>query len=166
MESYPRTQACRAGSYRVYYWNLNHLTMNTQDKEECLACEVEETGGIIHLELHTCKKAQELKDMIVPTPPQDLQNTFREEEDKRFDEFCVVNKMVWINSAWHIDFLKAKQFLHDSHKRLVEKLKSDIVDSKYGICSAHKKWTENCATCDYMTINIADLFSIINQTLK
>jgi hypothetical protein len=33
MESYPRTQACRAGSYRVYYWNLNHLTMNPQDKD-------------------------------------------------------------------------------------------------------------------------------------
>jgi hypothetical protein len=89
-------------------------------------------------------------------------NTFRNSEDKRFDETFDTTKTVGSNHFSISTGMELKSFLHDSQRRLVEKLVGElriIRDEKYPI--------ENISTA-YARIHIPlveRIIALINQTL-
>lgn len=104
-------------------------------------------------------------------------NTFREEEDKRFDELNIhisppvslateeVREKLKYFMPMAFDLLKPslKSFLHDSHKRLCEKLVGELKGLKQ-VCACDN--LENEVRSEDGNIRLSDVISLINQTLK
>jgi len=132
--------------------------MNPQDKEETLLCD----GG---KECRcTCHQTDYPLPKDFPTPLQDLHNTFRESEDKRFDELL---KEIRFRDTTTFEEVPAniqlKQFLHDSHKRLVERIEQQVLEIPVKI--DHMKNRSDEPYPESMKYQ-DEVLSIINQTLK
>ena len=94
-----------------------------------------------------------------------MNNTFRNSEDKRFDEmFPNIDGIggshgIWIKSVFAPYSLEVKSFLHESQRRMVEKLAKELSELKID-----KNFDGNWQNGFYEAKGLA--ISIINQTLK
>jgi hypothetical protein len=103
-----------------------------------------------------------------------MNNTFRNSEDKRFDEmFPNIDGIggshgIWIKSVFAPYSLEVKSFLHESQRRLVEEIVKNIEERIHNLKHVYPvtDFAGDGERRDGEITGLEKTISIINQTLK